>query len=251
MTAKITLAIGQSNMVQAHTSATPFPGGWVADPGIKIWFNPAAAWQTYIPGVNSHDENASAWGFPSGYSWGPEAEFCRQRRIAFPAEEVWLIKQAKNGAGVFPFGDAVTQDFSPFSINGKQFHFLCKQAIPAIKAIGAPAAVDTCIMLGGETDAILDHGPEFRFNFLELDRAIRTEFDAPEMKMVMARIMPYWDPANNVRDHIVAMGSKPNFAWANIDDVETRAPFGDPGHIGINGTKEVGRRLWLARAGMI
>jgi hypothetical protein len=236
--ANIVLAVGQSNMLSVFTENQTFPGGWTNDPSIQI-FRATTSWvETYQPGLNSA---------PVATFWGPEAEYARQRRIARPTDHLCICKVL--GTRFFPH-EATNGGWFPFSPVKNKWAALIDQATYAkevLSYLGFIPHHDVMLVWGGEGDVGEDWGPEFRYYFSLFLDSVRVGLNAPDMRAIIARIFPIFDPGNRVRNAQVDIGSRPGNAWVDIDDVSR----GDGGHADANGTKEVGRRMWVADSAII
>jgi hypothetical protein len=244
--AKIILAVGQSNMLSYYTANQPYPGGWVDDPNIRIW-NQAAQWiQNYNPGVNSA-------GNASGAYWGPEGEYCRQRRLERLGESPLIITKVV-GAPFYP--KDTMPSWHPGSVAKDYFGTLIDQATftreIAQYLYGATPIYDVMLVFGGEDDASTSPfwGTSFRDHFLTFENAIKTALDSPNMRVIITRIFPAWGGGYGLRVRSLQeqLGTLPGHAWVNIDDVQSA----DSGyHVSVEGAKETGRRMWLADSAII
>ncbi len=117
-------------------------------------------------------------------------------------------------------------------------------AIAVIRAMGFTPVVDVLLLVGGETDAQTwpDLTSLLRYNTRAIFDSLRIALNAPDMRMIVSRIYPYWDYSGMARGMQETAGSWPNCAWVDVDDV-TKA---DPGHADVDGIIEAGRRLWEA-----
>jgi Carbohydrate esterase, sialic acid-specific acetylesterase len=242
--AHIVLAIGQSNMTSAFTEGQTFPGGWIDDPAIQIWNENAQSVQTYQPGANSS---------AVGTYWGPEAEYARQRRIARPSDHLCICKVI--GVRFFPRPDAAPDselDWFPYSTTKRRWAHLIDQATytkEVLTSLRFTPRYDVILVFGGESDA--NENPawatQFRYYFSLFLDSLRIGLNAPEMRTIITRIFPAWDPGNRVRNAQIDIGSRPGNAWIDIDDVAKA----DAGHASPDGTKEVGSRMWMADSAII
>jgi hypothetical protein len=212
-----------------------YPGGWIQTPQIKIWSVAHQNLEVYVP--------ESLSDFPG--TWGPEAKYCQDRLASNPGEQLFIYKQ-------IPFlVNPVPLSWARFD-SGSFWQTMMAQ-ITALRPVIAKAefnpVIDTMLFWQGETDA--DSWPTrgailptalYRYNLASMLDATRLALNAPNMKVVIARIFPSWDPVGFVRQAEVDIGSQPHNAWVDTDDVSKI----DNGHADANGIVEVGRRMWLA-----
>jgi hypothetical protein len=244
-TVNIVLVAGASNALAYGTDGQPFPGGWTDDPAVMIW-NQNAQWiQTYQPGVNSDTV---------GTYWGPEAEYCRQRRLARPLDNLCVVKVASGGT-MRPLANPSEPTFFPYSPVQNQFARLIAQTYYAqeiLRFLGHVPVVDVMLVEQGEGEATATvdgiWSTHWRFYASVFFTSVRLAMGAPKMRIVLTRIFPLWDPANRVRNEQVALGGEPQNAWIDIDDVSR---LSDDRHFDALGTKEAGRRMWVADSAII
>jgi len=238
--AKMRLFPGQSNARAAGTVGVGFPGGWTSDPGIKIWWYAAQAWQTYNPGVNTD------WTGSTG--WGAEAEYARLWRLDHPNDTLYIWKQAVDGTPLYPNGNPNAADWSPHSATTKQWVVLQQQVAASQAALVAQSLtpqIDSCLWFQGESDELDGRAVEYRGNLLMAQDLMRVNFSAPNMHLIIARILPYWNQSGGlVRQAHEWIGSLPGNAWVDIDDVgcidQQRS------HINAAGAVQVGARMYAA-----
>jgi Carbohydrate esterase, sialic acid-specific acetylesterase len=117
------------------------------DPAIRIWNG-----SQWTPLWNGHNNNAAVGSNLS--NWGPEAEFTRQYRLAFPGREVYVIKKAHGGSGLYvPFNQV---DWNIHSTNEyyAQFATMIGNAMTALSGLGRIGKMRAIVSaIGGwETD---------------------------------------------------------------------------------------------------
>jgi hypothetical protein len=225
--ASLVLCGGQSNSLAWGTNGIPFPNSWMPTDKVKIWSVAHQNFEIYVPGA------AVDW---SGF-WGPEAQYILERHAAKPDEQLFIYKQ--NGGSM--------AELSPFSTTGFWQAFMTQiiSGNAVIAALGFTPVADAMLLTGGETDAV--NWPvgsaTYRYNCSSFLNAIRTTLGAPQMRAIICRIYPIWDPPGFVRASQQAMGSLPLNAWVDADDISKTS---DGGHSDAPGTVEVGHRMWQA-----
>src|SRR5688572_29062192 len=83
---------------------------WTPDPKTLIWDAQARAFALMQPGSNT------GFGQQPG-AWGPEVEFARAFRAAFPDETLHIVKAAHGGTSLAPDPEPWRYDWHPGSEN--------------------------------------------------------------------------------------------------------------------------------------
>jgi Ca2+-binding RTX toxin-like protein len=101
---------GQSNIGGPFMNASTLSRAWAPDPLSLIWDDRAGQWTPMQPGLNT--------GYGSlPNAWGPEVEFARDFRAAFPGETLRIVKVAHGGTQLEPDWAQWHYDWSPRSDN--------------------------------------------------------------------------------------------------------------------------------------
>jgi hypothetical protein len=259
MVSHLALFLGQSNQMNFGTLGLPFPGGWTPDPLIQIWngFKITPGFETYNPGVNSG-------GMDNFAVWGPEAEFAREWRASlvppFTNDVLYIYKQALGGTG-----DGVAAkppgilDWSPDSIDKvdtafKQYPRMVTNLTAAanwiINNVG-PLSFEVISYVGCETDTVLQADADAcQLNLANLISSIRLPFAALDRPpCILSRPFPNSTQGaflNTVRTAIETVGSYPNNAWVNMDDLTESGPH--PGHLDPASVVTLGGRVFTSFA---
>jgi hypothetical protein len=99
---------GQSNMGGAAMTAATLTRAWTPDPKTLIWDPASKAWRPLQPGTNT--------GFgQQAPAWGPEVEFARAFRAAFPDETLHILKSTHGGTSLAPDPGLWRYDWHPDS----------------------------------------------------------------------------------------------------------------------------------------
>lgn len=229
---------GRSSNVIINGSPVAFPGGWTSNSNIKIWYYYAQALQTYVPGTNSD------WNSP--VAWGPEAEFARLWVQDVGKVHMW--KQAVDGTPMYPDASPSVPNWAIENTPKNQWMNLIEQTKAmqaAIIAAGDTPQLDVMTIFQGETDANNSRGAEYAYRLLRFINYTRQILNAPDMKVVITRILPYWNQDGGlVRQAQKWIGSLPGNTWIDIDDLGN----GDAAHSHISAADAVvvGARQYAA-----
>lgn len=183
---KLICQCGQSNGLGYGTIGQPYPGGWTANPKIKIWT--ADGFKTYAPGSNANGLGSPA--FPTAF--GAEGQFAKNLWLRNPADDVFIYKRSPIGIGLTP------TDVDNWSVyetgKGKQFDLMVAELKCAQEAAcGIP--IDAFVYQGCETDALTTAQADRVLRHLALFfAAVRAQFNSPNMvaivPQVSSRIVP-------------------------------------------------------------
>jgi hypothetical protein len=244
---RMVLTLGQSNSINYGTLNQGFPGGWVSDSGIKIWTGSAFA--AYAPGTNS-DGNGG------GGVWGPEAEYCRQRRLVEPDVPLYIYKHAVGSCGLAAKGAGVF-DYSPYTTGtNKQWDVAFSGLVAALNALfGSPynslPVIDAMLICNGETDTILmSDADAFQRNLEMLILSFRARTQSHNARAVLMRCFPNSTQGSylaTVRAAQETVGSYYRNAYVNTDDLTESSGFtGAAGHLIPASVVELGLRMYEA-----
>lgn len=244
-TGNVIVVTGQSNALNFGdgTGTTPFPGGWIADPQIQIWTG--SVFQTYVPLVNSDGDGGSAF-------WGPEAEYCLQRRQAYPLQTLYIIKHAVGDTGLAEKTTGVL-DFNPFSSandSAKQFPLLIASIKAGLKALSNASVIsvlDTILICNGETDTLLQADADVFYGNQTLFIELLRDF-ASSSKVIMMRPFPNNTQGvglTTVRAAIETLATLPSNAYVNTDDL-THTTTPNQGHLIAPSVVTLGARMFTA-----
>jgi len=246
MIGNVVLVLGQSNAMNFGTSGLPFPGGWTSDAGIQIWngFKTTPGFEAYNPGINSNGDTSDA-------TWGPEAEYCRQRRLARPNETIYIVKHAIGGCGLAQKSNG-TPDYSPYSGATKEWEKMLASVIAACNycnGAGYRVIIDTALICNGETDTLLQADANaFQYNLQMFLTSIRGRLQTPNMRAVMMRPFPNSTQGgwlSTVRTAIQTVGGYYRNAWINTDDLTPTVTPND-GHLVPTSVVTLGARMFAA-----
>lgn len=241
----VIVVTGQSNALNFGdgTGTTPFPGGWVTDAGIQIWNG--SSFVTYVPLTNSNGDYGGSF-------WGPEAQYCLQRRQTFPSQILYIVKHALGNTGLAEKTSGVA-DFNPYSSandTAKEFPKVISSIKAATKALlnaSITPVIDTILICNGETDTLIQADADvFLTNqtlFIELIRDLTNT-----AKAIMMRPFPNNTNGvglNTVRSAIETIGALSNNAFVNTDDLQnTTTP--NAGHLLAPSVVTLGARMFSA-----
>lgn len=249
--ANISLVLGQSNAMNFNTHSTGYPGGWTAAAlnggyAETIWNVGHAAWEQYVPGTNS-DPYA-----PTSDCWGPEASIGLAKRALVPQRATYFFKYCMGGTGL-----AKTTNFNwnPYS-DSMAFTQFCdelQKALTNLAAFRLPV-IDECFWIGQESDTSVQADADAGMVDLPmLAHAIRSRFDAYDMKFVIARMKDGigvdglgGSKTAAVRASQEATGSLPRNAYVNTDNLTATG-----GHYIVSDVVTLGTRLFTASQGII
>lgn len=221
---KVFLLGGQSNM---------FGVGGVAaelEPPYNALFRKVKIWNLNT----NHWKPLSA----KGSKFGPELSFGHSMSQAFPECDIRLVKYAASGTALY-------NDWAPTS--GEQylaFMDTVRAALGALRSNNVDFEIAGMLWLQGESDAQEKQGAEYQKNLIAFIEHMRTEFETPEMRFIIARVRDFYgkgEQAEMVRDaqEYVADHDE-NIEWFDTDDCGSLVKGG---HYESNGLIQIGKRF--------
>lgn len=134
---RVFIFAGQSNNVVLGATSVPVELQ-ASDSNVTIWNIFTQAWQTYVAGTNAYTAASGA-----GNQFGPEGEFSRLYRNAFPSRKVAIIKYAVPSTPLYPQGGS-PDDWAPTS-TGEYFDLAKAEIMAALAALGVRYSIDAVL----------------------------------------------------------------------------------------------------------
>ena len=228
-TVKVFLLGGQSNMAgigsvsklkapytETSTTVTAFLDG---------------KWQFLKPGMLDKKKK--------GTRFGPEVSFAHSMGLAYPSEDIRLVKYAVGGTNLY-------QQWSP-KTKGKQYLGFMKHARAAIQDLeksGTKYEIAGMLWLQGEADANKGKGDLYETNLTAFITHMRKEFKTPEMPFILARIRDHFGKESGhnkmVRDAQEKVADEmKNVTCFDTDDCSMK----NAGHYNAAGYVVIGKRF--------
>jgi hypothetical protein len=223
-TVKVFLLGGQSNMFGVGGVATEL------EPPYNAPFRKVTIWNL----------NTNRWKPLSakGNKFGPELSFGHTMAQAFPECDIRLVKYAASGTALY-------NDWAPTS--GEQyvaFMDTVRAALGELRSNNVDFEIAGMLWLQGESDAHEKQGAEYQENLIAFIEHLRTEFKAPEMRFIIARVRDFYgkgEQAEMVRDAQQQVAADdPYVEWFDTDDCGSLVKGG---HYESNGLIEIGQRF--------
>jgi hypothetical protein len=254
---KVFLMGGQSNMagVGGFPNDTPAPG-YGADKPLPAPYNVIQTtvqfWNYGTPTTNPFNSNGlnnptvgTAWvSLQNGFGWepvefGPEVTFGYTLHKLLPNDQIYLVKLGVDGSDL-----ANSWNPNGTGANYNLFKSRANAAIQNLTNDGESPAVVGMIWMQGEGDAQSTASANaYAANLRNLITHVRSDFHAPDMRFVIGRITTFYGEKSGgnatVRAAEEAVGSEPNNAWVNTDDLERAYD----GHYGTQGQIDLGIRF--------
>lgn len=193
---------GQSNMVGLGLK-NELPVNLPAAENIRIFHSaslssglPANTWHPLVGSSN----NAAMF--------GPEIGFAHVMAGSLPGKPIGLIKHARGGArlSTTPLSYTTTSWSPDLNEEFTVFMDTANQALQALVADGWSPRIAGMLWVQGESDAnSVTTGQQYLQNLTNFIARIRSEFEAPDMPFVYARILPYGGPRVALADVLEAM----------------------------------------------
>ena len=258
------LVAGQSNAVGFDAHATDLP----ADPDDKdilFW------WRCGDPPPDAHDSTSGsrAWihlqpqpvgdpkpknlgarqygnfSQPDG-GFGPEIGLARHLDEAQPARRLAIVKAAFSGTGI-------SRDWNPkdkTGATGACYRALIEEveaALAAAEKSGKKMRLRAFVWVQGESDANPADLPHYEATLRELIASIRSEFERPDMKALVAVNTQFGGGANDFMPKVIEAQKAVAHADPLCAYVDTsKASVANKYHFDTRGTLDVGK--WFAEA---
>ena len=223
-TVKVFLLGGQSNMFGVGGVASEL------EPPYNAPFRKVKIWNLNT----NHWKPLSA----KGSKFGPELSFGHTMAQAFPECDIRLVKYAASGTALY-------NDWAPTS--GEQylaFMSTVRAALADLRSNNVDFEIAGMLWLQGESDAHEKQGVEYQKNLTAFIEHMRTEFETPEMRFIIARVRDFYGKgaqAEMVRDAQEQVATDdPYVDWFDTDDC---GPLVKGGHYASNGLIEIGKRF--------
>ncbi len=221
---RVFLLGGQSNMVGRGLSTELVPPYSTAQTDVNYWS--FGAWVPLSPG----------FGYNGGF--GPEVSFGRAIKDALPNDTIYLVKYAVGGTALF---NDWKQTTGPQYIG---FMDTVNAALANLSASGIDYGISGMLWMQGESDAYEGEAASSETNMDNFIADMRTQFDAPKMPFIIARVRDFYGkgaPADLVRQAQQALAEKmPHVAWFDTDDCGSLI---NGGHYALPGVIEIGNRF--------
>jgi hypothetical protein len=197
--ANIFVMAGQSNAMSAGSSGTPDHYGTL-DTGIVMWNG--SSFTTYDPAAGDGD---------GGPNWGPEAGFAYAWRQANPTTTMYWVKQAYSATSLFNNDPTKNWNVASTAV-GTEYPALRTKgqaARAALISAGFNPVFQTMLWMQGETDADagLAQAQAYQQNLTDLVTALRSDFSASSMGLLVGRIGPNFTYGSTVRATELDVGS--------------------------------------------
>lgn len=173
---RVFLLAGQSNMSGAGLYDKLKETEKEPPAGVKIWHK--GAWQKLGPGISANEGR-----------FGPELAFGRAMRVAFPDDDIYLIKTAAGGTSMhkhWKFEDGR----GPML---RRFLNASKAAVADLDKANVKYKIEGMLWMQGESDAAQGKGAEYEASLKSFINEIRREFKRKDLPFVMGRILPTFD----------------------------------------------------------
>lgn len=233
---RVFLLGGQSNMVGTGLNSELPPPYDSEQEDVNFWKD---AWKPLAPG---HGDELN--------QFGPEVAFGRAIKDGLQGDTVYLVKYGSNGKSLY-------HDFKPHTGNNYiEMMRTFREALKNLDDSGIEYEISGMLWMQGESDAYESQAEAYKSNLVNFIKAMRTEFDVPEMPFIIARVLDYYggteppkigeqtDPtqASIVRATQVNVAEKMNHVcWFDTDGFEVVDPETNPGHYGTQGQLDLGR----------
>jgi hypothetical protein len=242
-----------TNGFPATDAACPAPYN-TPSPTVKFWnYNPNNLTYAYGNGYSQVPGIGNGWdSLQPGYGnrlneFGPEVSFGARMQELYPNDQIYLVKYAVGGTDLGYQWNPATAASHP----ADSLYLNMKNRVNAALASlsGQNPTVAGMIWMQGENDSTIpDYAAAYAGNLKSLIDSVRSDFNAPDMRFVTARITKMTQDAGwatepnctlvrNAQQYISAVDS--NAASFNTDDLE-KAFYG---HYGTAGQIELGLRF--------
>lgn len=226
---KIFLLGGQSNMSGQGKVANLKSPYSETSKSIRTFLD--GKWQFLKPGMFDTKKG--------GTRFGPEVSFAQSMSMAYPDDDIRLVKYAVGGTNLY-------EQWSP-KRKGKHYLAFMKHAKAALKDLeksGTKYEISGMLWLQGEADANKGKGDLYEKNLTEFIQHMRQEFRTPKMPFVLARIRDYFGHKTGhnklVRDAMVKVAdTMKNVSCFDTDDCSIM----NMGHYDTDGYVVIGKRF--------
>ena len=249
---RVFLIAGQSNAagVGGYPEDIPCPAPYnAAQSGVKFWnYNPIPATLPFEgyndPGVGDGWSSLRPGFGYTNYEFGPEVSFGYTLHNLFPRDQVYLVKYAISSQDL-----AVCWNPNGTHSIYPMFKARVNAAMANLAAAGLNPQIDGMIWMQGEMDADNAYSAtaaaSYATNLTSFIARVRSDFDSPDMRFVVGRVLDYYDTTppggaamvRNAQMTVPALVG--NASWIDTDDLERAYS----GHYGTQGQIDLGIRF--------